>query len=286
MKYHLLAPVTLLGHVGIVAAAGAATVPLATPPPSAFADTESAVTYPLAGWDALTRFYTLTMEVETNAVSCVQVAFGTDLNSNGFSFPYGLERLSFVTLMSNGAVRSCLTNAVALAQLPLPVSVEPDVSSVTHGLTASNSYLFAWHDACVNREATNRTEAAIELFADGSISVRMDSPLLPTPHTLLPPVIPEGFVGQGQDEDWIRGNFALLQEMDASLTNVAQILDVGYTNWLSGWVTRLKSVADTPPTTPTASSGSMPTRTVLLTRRPMRPSSFTATATSRSPRTA
>lgn len=235
---------------------------------------------------ALTRFYTLTMEVETNAVSCVQVAFGTDLNSNGFSFPYGLERLSFVTLMSNGAVRSCLPNAVALAQLPLPVSVEPDVSSVTHGLTASNSYLFAWHDACVNREATNRTEAAIELFADGSISVRMDSPLLPTPHTLLPPVIPEGFVGQGQDEDWIRGNFALLQEMDASLTNVAQILDVGYTNWLSGWVTRLKSVADTPPTTPTASSGSMPTRTVLLTRRPMRPSSFTATATSRSPRTA
>ena len=154
----------------------------------------------------------------------------------GFSFPYGLERLQGVTLMSNGAVRSCLMNAAALAQLPLPVSVEPNVSSVTHGLTASNSYLFAWHDACVNREATNRTDAAIELFADGSISVRMDSPLLPTPHSLLPPVIPEGFVGQGQDEDWIRGNFALLQEMDASLTNATQILDVGYENWLRSWV--------------------------------------------------
>ena len=154
----------------------------------------------------------------------------------GFSFPYGLERLSSVTLMSNGAIRTHLHNPAPIAQLPLPVSLEPDVSSVTHGLTASNSYLFAWHDACVNREATNRTDAAIELFADGSISVRMDSPLLPTPHSLLPPAIPEGFVGQGQDEDWIRGNFALLQEMDASLTNVAQILDVGYTNWLSGWV--------------------------------------------------
>ena len=154
----------------------------------------------------------------------------------GFSFPYGLERLQGVTLMSNGAIRTHLHNPAPIAQLPLPVSVEPNVSSVTHGLTASNSYLFAWHDACVNREATNRTDAAIELFADGSISVRMDSPLLPTPHTLLPPVIPEGFVGQGQDEDWIRSNFALLQEMDASLTNVTQILDVGYTNWLSGWV--------------------------------------------------
>ena len=154
----------------------------------------------------------------------------------GFSFPYGLERLSSVTLMSNGAIRTHLHNPAPIAQLPLPVSVEPNVSSVTHGLTASNSYLFAWHDACVNREATNRTDAAIELFADGSISVRMDSPLLPTPHSLLPPAIPEGFVGQGQDEDWIRGNFALLQEMDASLTNVTQILDVGYTNWLSGWV--------------------------------------------------
>ena len=55
----------------------------------------------------------------------------------------------------------------------------------------------------------------------------------------------------------------------------------------SRWhLTRLKSVADTPPTTPTASSGSMPTRTGLLPRRPMRPSSSTATATSRSPRTA
>ena len=132
----------------------------------------------------------------------------------GFSFPYGLERLQGVTLMSNGAIRTHLHNPAPIALLPLPVSVEPNVSSVTHGLTASNSYLFAWHDACVNREATNRTDAAIELFADGSISVRMDSPLLPTPHSLLPPAIPEGFVGHGQDEDWIRGNFALLQEMD------------------------------------------------------------------------
>ena len=83
MKHRCITPSTLLGLVGTVLAAGAATVPLAPPPPSAFADTESAVTYPLAGWNDLTRFYSLSMEVETNAVSCVQVAFGTDRNSDG-----------------------------------------------------------------------------------------------------------------------------------------------------------------------------------------------------------
>ena len=93
MKHRCITPSTLLGLVGTVLAAGAATVPLATPPLSAFADTESAVTYPLAGWDDLTRFYSLSMEVETNAVSCVQVAFGTDLNSNGDLAP---EETAFV----------------------------------------------------------------------------------------------------------------------------------------------------------------------------------------------
>ena len=93
MKHRCITPSTLLGLVGTVLAAGAATVPLAPPPPSAFADTESAVTYPLAGWNDLTRFYSLSMEVETNAVSCVQVAFGTDRNSDGDLAP---EETAFV----------------------------------------------------------------------------------------------------------------------------------------------------------------------------------------------
>ena len=89
-----------MAEVGVASVAVASTVPLPPPPPSAFADTESAVTYPLAGWDDLTRFYTLTMEVETNAVSCVQVAFGTDLNSNGDLAP---EETAFVCGYDCGA---------------------------------------------------------------------------------------------------------------------------------------------------------------------------------------
>ena len=85
----------LLFAAGVAALSGAlaTTVNLTPPAPSAFADTESAVTYPLAGWDDLTRFYTLSMEVETNAVSCVQVAFGTDRNSDGDLAP---EETAFV----------------------------------------------------------------------------------------------------------------------------------------------------------------------------------------------
>lgn len=95
MKHLLLA-------TGVAALSGAlaTTVNLAPPPPSAFADTESAVTYPLAGWNDLTRFYSLAMEIETNAVSCIQVAFGTDRNSDGDLAP---EETAFVAGYDCGA---------------------------------------------------------------------------------------------------------------------------------------------------------------------------------------
>lgn len=87
-------------EVTALSGALATTVNLAPPAPSAFADTESAVTYPLAGWDDLTRFYSLSMEVETNTVSCVQVAFGTDRNSDGDLAP---EETAFVAGYDCGA---------------------------------------------------------------------------------------------------------------------------------------------------------------------------------------
>ena len=92
----------LLFAIGVTVLSGslATTVNLAPPAPSAFADTESAVTYPLAGWNDLTRFYSLSMEVETNAVSCVQVAFGTDRNSDGDLAP---EETAFVAGYDCGA---------------------------------------------------------------------------------------------------------------------------------------------------------------------------------------
>ena len=102
------------------------------------------------------------------------------------------------------------------------VSLEPNVSSVTHGLTPSNSYLFAWHNACVERCATNRVDASIELFRSGEVVTRFGNDEI-----LRPAPVPPDYPGNGQDEDWIRATFP--DESD-------DILAMGYENWLSAWV--------------------------------------------------
>ena len=108
-----------------------------------------------------------------------------------FRFPVGLEYIPRITLMAWGEVRYRNNGGEALlprrnedetslsrrdksvaspiASPPRRVSIEPNNSSVSHGLTASNTYLIAWHNACVERNATNRVDAAIELFPDGSV---------------------------------------------------------------------------------------------------------------------
>ena len=102
--------------------------------------------------------------------------------------------------------------------LPARVSIEPNASSVTHGLTPSNSYRFAWHNCCANRSATNRVDASIELFRSGACTVRFGNI-----ETFYPAPVPPEYPGIGQDEDWIRATFP-----DEADTILAQ----GYDNWL------------------------------------------------------
>ena len=104
----------------------------------------------------------------------------------------------------------------------MAVSIEPDVSSVSYGLTPSNSYLFTWQNACVNRSPTNRVDASIELFDSGACSVRFD-----TVETFYPAPIPEGFVGDNQDDDWLATNFP---------SHYAAITNGGYSAWLSDYI--------------------------------------------------
>ena len=102
------------------------------------------------------------------------------------------------------------------------VSLEPNASSVTHGLTPSNSYLFAWHNCCVERCATNRIDASIELFRSGEVVTTFNGVV-----GRVAPRPPEGWIGRGQDEDWVRGNFG---------DEATNILAVGYAAWLDEWV--------------------------------------------------
>ncbi len=135
-----------------------------------------------------------------------------------FAFPLGTNLLSGVTLMSQGALRGILANSAAFVELPAALSLEPDVSSVAYGLTDSNSFLFAWSNACIDREATNRVDAAIELFESGDMMTRFGETV-----TYIPRQLPEGFVGSGQDAAWVTNAFP--QYVDAIATN-------GYSSWL------------------------------------------------------
>ena len=163
---------------------------------------------------------------------------------DGFRFPVGTNFIDGVTLFAYGEVKvrgegeqwnlsinsadqpeqesnlHCSPSPSTFTySLPSRVSLEPNASSVTHGLTPSNSYLFAWSNCCANRSVTNRVDASIELFRSGACSVRFDNV-----ETTSPAPVPPDFPGSGQDEAWVRATFP--DEAEA-------ILSQGYTNWLS-----------------------------------------------------
>ena len=162
---------------------------------------------------------------------------------DGFAFPYGTNLLTGVTLMAWGEIRESLvgplvcslvglgdtqsTNSLTNQQTSkLTLSLEPGVSTCVYGLTASNSFVFAWQDCCVEREATNRVNASIELFRNGSIAITTQPTGGSQPPTTNyhPPAPPPGFVGEGQDTNWLASTF--------SPEDYAAIENKGYARWL------------------------------------------------------
>ena len=145
---------------------------------------------------------------------------------DGFEFPHGTNLLAGVTVVAYGELRSQVEvegrggqwNWSPIISLPQEVSLEPDASSFAHGLTSSNTYLFAWTNCCVEREATNRVDASIELFAWGDMTIRFGNFV-----TNIVARPPEGFIGEGQDDDWIAANWP---------GQYAAITNKGYDAWL------------------------------------------------------
>ena len=163
---------------------------------------------------------------------------------DGFTFPSGTNLLTGVTLMAYGRLvldsspsrtKECsnllctTTTSDYDYSLPHPVSLEPDASSFSYGLTLSNSFLFTWSNVCVNRSPTNRVDASIELFDSGAIATTVTSLSTPTPptYTYQPAVPPAGFVGEGQDDDWLATAFP--SHYDA-------ITNLGYAAWLDDYI--------------------------------------------------
>lgn len=75
-------PACLAGLLATTLAASAAVLPLATPPPADYADTESSTNIPLQAWRDYTPPARLTLRLNATATNAVQVAFGRDLDGD------------------------------------------------------------------------------------------------------------------------------------------------------------------------------------------------------------
>ena len=147
--------------------------------------------------------------------------------AGGFVFPYGTNHLACVHVSSQGSVRETRFSTNVIASVGVPLAVVPGLTECSHEYTVSNTYRFVWANAAAYRDTNTLVSASIELFRNGDVVVTTNGITRTIPREL-----PFEHDGYGQDDSWVRANFAMLQDVDASLTNVEQVLSIGYTNWV------------------------------------------------------
>ena len=143
-------------------------------------------------------------------------------------FPYGTNHLTRVEVWATGAVYPSLKDPTPIAELATKLSLKPHDSEVFIGRTTNNTYRVEWHNGHPNRAHDQFADASIELFRNGNVIVTENGI-----STMIPYDIPFAHDGIGQDETWVRANFARLQALAPSLTNAEEILSVGYANWVA-----------------------------------------------------
>ena len=162
---------------------------------------------------------------------------------DGWVFPHGTNHLSGVEVVSQGMVWPTPFDTNAVAAVSVPIEIVPGLSSFCYEFTPSNSYRFVWTDAAINRDTNNLVSAALELFRNGDVSITTNGVA-----AHLPRILPFPHNGFGQDAEWVTANF----------TNAAEILSVGYPQWVdaqvgegltNGLYKLSVTVADDPPET-------------------------------------
>ena len=162
---------------------------------------------------------------------------------DGWVFPWGTNHLSGVEVISCGQVWATPFDTNAIASVGAPFEIVRGLTSFAYELTPSNSYRFVWTDAAINRDTNNLVAAALELFRNGDVSVTTNGVA-----AHLPRILPFPHNGFGQDAEWVTANF----------TNAAEILSVGYPQWVdaqvgegltNGLYKLSVTVADDPPET-------------------------------------
>ena len=162
---------------------------------------------------------------------------------DGWVFPCGTNHLSGVEVVSCGQIWPTPFDTNAVASAGAPFEIVRGLTTFGYEFTPTNSYRFVWDAAAINRDTNNLVSAALELFRNGDVSVTTNGVA-----ALLPRELPFPHDGFGQDAEWVMANF----------TNAAEILSVGYPQWVyaqvgegltNGLYKLSVTVADDPPET-------------------------------------
>ena len=139
----------------------------------------------------------------------------------GWVFPFGTNHLASVEVMSWGEILPNGYSYSQIASFAPRLSMIPEISSFNYGPTSSNSYEFIWYNAQAGRIDGTQFDGRIELFRNGDILTVTNGVAVYKEREL--PFHHDGF---GQDDEWVRANF----------TNSAEILSVGYRDWVDSQV--------------------------------------------------
>lgn len=89
--------------------------------------------------------------------------------ANGFVFPYGTNHLACVHVSSQGYLCESRFSTNVIASIGVPAAVVPGLTECSHAYTVSNTYLFSWTNAAVNRDTNTLVSASLELLRNGDI---------------------------------------------------------------------------------------------------------------------
>ena len=147
--------------------------------------------------------------------------------AGGWEFPFGTGHLDRVEVCSQGRVIPRYGSTEMIADVGVPLQIVNPITSFGCGPTDRNSCIFSWTNAVVGRvlhediSSAETIDASIELFRSGDVAITTNGVT-----ELIPRVLPFPHDGFGQDDDWVSGNF----------TNAAEILSIGYPQWVDAQV--------------------------------------------------
>ena len=147
--------------------------------------------------------------------------------ADGWEFPFGTGHLDRVEVCSQGRVIPRYGSTEMIADVGVPLQIVNPITSFGCGPTDRNSCIFSWTNAVVGRvlhediSSAETIDASIELFRSGDVAITTNGVT-----ELIPRVLPFPHDGFGQDDDWVSGNF----------TNAAEILSIGYPQWVDAQV--------------------------------------------------